>query len=101
MESKYSINVKYIHCNNPRENKALQQQLRKEGSKIQLFDSQLQIRPNRMVLGLIWSLEDTIYMETAAGYTECDYKIEEDEVFILDKGIWFSTSSLTRFEEIH
>ena len=34
-ESKYSINVKYIHCDNPGENKTLQQQLKKDGSKIQ------------------------------------------------------------------
>ena len=34
-QSKYSINVKYIHCDNAGENKALQQQLKKDGSKIQ------------------------------------------------------------------
>ena len=33
-------------------------------------------------------LEDEIYMETPGGYAKCDYKIEEDEVFILDKGIY-------------
>ena len=33
-------------------------------------------------------LEDEIYVETSAGYAECDYKFEEDEVFILDKGIY-------------
>ena len=27
-------------------------------------------------------------METLAGYAECEYEIEEDEVFILDKGIY-------------
>ena len=27
-------------------------------------------------------------METPAGYAECYYEIEEDEVFILDKGIY-------------
>ena len=27
-------------------------------------------------------------METLAGYAKCEYKIEEDEVFILDKGIY-------------
>ena len=35
LESKYIINVKYIHCNHAGENKALQQQLRREGLKIQ------------------------------------------------------------------
>ena len=34
LESKYSINVRYIHCNNVGENEALQQQLNREGSKI-------------------------------------------------------------------
>ena len=32
-------------------------------------------------------LGDEIYMETAVGYVEHGYKIEENEVFILDKGI--------------
>ena len=35
LESKYSINVKYIHCDNAGENKDLQQQLKKDGSKIE------------------------------------------------------------------
>ena len=26
-------------------------------------------------------------METLVGYAECDYEIEEDKVFTLDKGI--------------
>ena len=33
-------------------------------------------------------LEHEIYMKTSAGYVKCDYEIEEDEVFILDKGIY-------------
>ena len=33
-------------------------------------------------------LEDEIYMETLAGYAKCEYEIEEDEVFILYKGIY-------------
>ena len=37
---------------------------------------------------LYGELEDEIYMETPVGYTECDYKIEEDKVFTLDKGIY-------------
>ena len=36
---------------------------------------------------LYGELEDEMYMETPAGYIECKYEIEEDEVFILDKGI--------------
>ena len=35
LKLKYSINVKYIHCDKAGENKALQQQLKKDGSKIQ------------------------------------------------------------------
>ena len=35
-------------------------------------------------------LEDEIYMETPAHYAECEYEIEADEVFILDKGIYGS-----------
>ena len=35
LKSKYCINVKYIHCDNSGENKALQQQLKKDGLKIQ------------------------------------------------------------------
>ena len=37
---------------------------------------------------LYGELEDKIYMETPVGYVECNYEIEEDEVFILDKGIY-------------
>ena len=37
---------------------------------------------------LYGDLEDEIYMEALAEYVECDYKIEEDKVFILDKGIY-------------
>ena len=37
---------------------------------------------------LYGELEDEIYMETLAGYAKCKYKIEEDEVFILEKGIY-------------
>ena len=33
-------------------------------------------------------LEDEIYMEAPAVYAECEYEIEEDKVFILDKGIY-------------
>ena len=35
LKSKYCINAKYIHCEIAEENKALQQQLKKDGSKIQ------------------------------------------------------------------
>ena len=35
LESKCSIHLKYIHCDKAGENKALQQQLRREGSEIQ------------------------------------------------------------------
>ena len=37
---------------------------------------------------LYGELEDEIYMETLAGYAKCKYEIEEDEVFILDNGIY-------------
>ena len=37
---------------------------------------------------LYGELEDEIYMETPAVYAKCEYEIEEDEVFILDKGIY-------------
>ena len=51
---------------------------------------------------LYGELEDEIYMETLAGYVKCEHKIEEDKVFILDKGIYdFSASSLTVLEEIY
>ena len=47
-------------------------------------------------------LEDGIYMETLAGYAKCEHKIDEDKVFILDKGIYgFSASSLTVLEKIY
>ena len=35
LKSKYCIKIKYIHCDNAGENKALQQQLKKAGLKIQ------------------------------------------------------------------
>ena len=35
LKSKYSISIKYICCDNAGENKALQQQLKKDGLKIQ------------------------------------------------------------------
>ena len=37
---------------------------------------------------LYGELEDEIHMQTAVGYVECNYEIEEDEVFILEKGIY-------------
>ena len=37
---------------------------------------------------LYGELEDEIYMETPAGYAKCEHKIEEDELFILDKVIY-------------
>ena len=37
---------------------------------------------------LYGEVEDEIHMETPAGYAKCEYEIEEDEVFILDEGIY-------------
>ena len=37
---------------------------------------------------LYWEHEDEINMDTPAGYAERKYEIEEDQVFILDKGIY-------------
>ena len=33
-------------------------------------------------------LEDELFMETPAGYSKCNYEIEEDKVFTLDKVIY-------------
>ena len=35
------------------------------------------------------------WMETHAGYAKCKYEIEEDEVFILDKGMYDRIPSTT------
>ena len=46
LESKYSISVRCIHCDNAGENRALQQQLKKDGLKHYLSDYCLMMAEN-------------------------------------------------------
>ena len=50
LKSKYCIKIKHLHCDNAGSNNALQQQLRKEGSKIQFKITALDMpKQNRIV----------------------------------------------------